>query len=47
MKKAFTTGNTQVALLKEADSNIYDAEGYEEASHFQMEQALQLAQVDK
>jgi hypothetical protein len=34
MKKAFTTVNTQLTLLKEADSNIYDLEGDEEASHF-------------
>jgi hypothetical protein len=32
--------------LKEADSDIYESEG-EEASHFQVDQALQFAQLDK
>jgi hypothetical protein len=45
--KAFTTVNTQLVLLNEADSDIYDSEGDEEASHFQMDEALQFAQVDK
>jgi hypothetical protein len=47
IKKAFTTVNTQLAQLKEADSEIYESEGDEEASHFQVDQALQFAQVDK
>jgi hypothetical protein len=47
MKKAFTTVNTQLELLKEADSDIYDSEWDEEASHFQMDEALQFAQFDK
>jgi hypothetical protein len=46
MKKAFTTVNTQIELLNEADSDIYDSEGDEEASHLQMDEALQFAQVD-
>jgi hypothetical protein len=45
-KKAFTTINTQLAQLKEADSDISESEG-EEASHFQVDQALQFSQVDK
>jgi serine protease inhibitor ecotin len=47
MKKAFTTVNTQLILLKEADSEISDSEGDEEASHFQMDEALQFDQVTK
>jgi hypothetical protein len=47
MKKAFTTVNTQLALLKEADYDISDSEGDEEASHFQIDEALQFAQVNK
>jgi hypothetical protein len=46
MKKAFNTVNTQLAQLKEADSDISESEG-EEASHFQVNQALQFAQLDK
>jgi hypothetical protein len=46
INKAFTTVNTQLAQLKEADSDISDSEG-EEASHFQVDQALQFAQLDK
>jgi hypothetical protein len=46
IKKAFTTVNTQLAQLKEADSDISESEG-EEASHFQVDQALQFAQLDK
>jgi hypothetical protein len=45
IKKAFTTVNTQLAQLKEADSVISESEG-EEASHFQVDQALQFAQLD-
>jgi Tfp pilus assembly protein PilO len=47
MKKSFTTINTQLTLLKEADSDISDSEGDEEASYFQMDETLQFAQVDK
>jgi hypothetical protein len=39
MNKSFTTVNTQLAQLKEADSEIYELE-VEEASHFQVDQAL-------
>jgi hypothetical protein len=39
INKAFTTVNTQLAQLKEADSDISDSEG-EEALHFQVDQAL-------
>jgi hypothetical protein len=46
IKKAFTTFNTQLAQLKEADTDIYESE-LEEVSHFQVDQALQLAQLDK
>jgi hypothetical protein len=46
IKKAFTTVNTQYAQLKEADSDISESEG-EEASHFQVDQALKFAQLDK
>jgi hypothetical protein len=46
-KKNFTTVNTQLAQLKEADSDISESEEDEEASHFQVDQALQFAQVDK
>jgi hypothetical protein len=46
IKKAFTTVNTQRAQLKETDSDISELEG-EEASHFQVDQALQFAQLDK
>jgi hypothetical protein len=46
INKAFTTVKTQLAQLKEADSDISESEG-EEASHFQVDQALQFAQLDK
>jgi hypothetical protein len=46
IKKEFTTFNTQLAQLKEADSDISELEG-EEASHFQVDQAIQFAQIDK
>jgi hypothetical protein len=46
IKKAFTTVNTQLAQLKQVDSDISESEG-EEASHFQVDQALQFAQLDK
>jgi hypothetical protein len=45
IKKAFTTVNTQLAQLKEAYYDISESEG-EEASHFQVDQALQFAQLD-
>jgi hypothetical protein len=45
IKKAFTTVNTQLAQSKEADSDISELEG-EEASHFQVDQALQFKQLD-
>jgi hypothetical protein len=41
------TVNTQIALLEEADSEISNSKGDEEASHFHMDEALQCAQVDK
>jgi hypothetical protein len=47
IKKAFTTVNTQLAQLKEAESNTSESEGEDEAYHFQMDPALQSAQVDK
>jgi hypothetical protein len=46
IKKAFAAINTQLAQLKEADSDISESEG-EEASHFQVDQALQFAQLNK
>jgi hypothetical protein len=46
IKKASTMVNTQLAQLKEADSDISESEG-EEALYFQVDQALQFAQVDK
>jgi hypothetical protein len=46
IKKAFTMVNTQLAQLKEADYDISELEG-EEASHFQVDQGLQFAQLDK
>jgi hypothetical protein len=46
IKKAFTTVNTQLAQLNEAESDISDSEGEEESSHFQMDAAFQFAQVD-
>jgi hypothetical protein len=47
MRKAFTTVNTQLEKLKEAESDIYESEGEDEASHFQMDVALQFVQVEK
>jgi hypothetical protein len=38
--------NPQLAQLKEADSEISESEG-EEVSHFQLDQALQFAQLEK
>jgi hypothetical protein len=46
MRKAFTTVNTQLEKLKEATSDISELEGEDEASHFQMDIALQFAQVE-
>jgi hypothetical protein len=46
-RKAFTTVNTQLEKLKEAESDISELEGEDEASHFQMNVALQFAQVEK
>jgi hypothetical protein len=47
MMKAFTMVNTQLEKLKEAEYDISDSEGEDEASHFQMDPALQFAQVEK
>jgi uncharacterized coiled-coil DUF342 family protein len=47
MRKAFTTVNTQLEKLKEAESEISELEGEDEASHFQMDVALQFSQVEK
>jgi hypothetical protein len=46
IKKLFTTVNTQIAQLEEADYDISELEG-EESSYFQVGQALQFAQLDK
>jgi hypothetical protein len=43
MNKAFTTVNTQLTLLKEADFDISESESDEEASNFQMSEAMQFA----
>jgi hypothetical protein len=47
MRKAFTTVNTQLEKLKEAKSDISESEGEDEASHYQMDVALQFVQVKK
>jgi hypothetical protein len=47
MRKAFRTVNTQLEKLKEAESDISELEGEDEASHSQMDVALQFAQVEK
>jgi hypothetical protein len=47
MKKAFTTVNTQLEKLKEADSELSGSEDDDDQSHFQMDAAIQFAQVDK
>jgi hypothetical protein len=49
MKKAFTTVNTQLKELKEADSDISESDGDEEASHFQVDDSFQFqfAQVNE
>jgi hypothetical protein len=46
-RKAFTTVSTQLEKLKEAESDISEPEGEDGASHFQMDVALQFAQVEK
>jgi hypothetical protein len=46
MKKAFTTVNTQLEKLKEADSDLSGSEDDNDQSHFQMDAAIQFAQVD-
>jgi hypothetical protein len=46
-RKAFTTVNTQLEKLKEAESEVSESEGEDEASHFQMDATLQFAQVEK
>jgi hypothetical protein len=46
-KKAFTTVNAQLENLKEADSDLSGSEDDDDQSHFQMDAALLLAQVDK
>jgi hypothetical protein len=47
INKAFTMVNIHLVQLKEADSDISESEGDKEASHFQVDQAVQFAQVDK
>jgi hypothetical protein len=47
MKKNFTTVNTQLEKLKEADSDLSGSEDDDDQLHFQMDAALQLAQLDK
>jgi hypothetical protein len=47
MRKAFMMVNTKLEKLKEAESDISESEGEGEASHYQMDVALQFAQVEK
>jgi hypothetical protein len=47
MNKDVTTVNAQLKKLKEADYDLYGSEDDDDQSHFQMDAALQLAQVDK
>jgi hypothetical protein len=47
MKKAFTTVNTQLKNMKEADSDPSGYEDDDDQSQFQMDAALQFAQADK
>jgi hypothetical protein len=47
MRKGFTTVSTQLEKLKEAESDISESGGEDEASHLQMDVALQFAQVEK
>jgi hypothetical protein len=46
IKKAFTAVNAQLAQLEDTDADSSESEG-EEASHFQVDQAFQFAQLDK
>jgi hypothetical protein len=46
-RKAFTTVNTQLEKLKEAESDISESESEDEASHFKMDVALQFVQLEK
>jgi hypothetical protein len=46
-RKAFKMVITHFEKLKEAESDISESEGEVEASHFQMDAALQFAQVEK
>jgi hypothetical protein len=47
MKKAFTKVNTQLKKLNEAVSDLSGSEDDDDQSHFQMDAAIQFAQVDK
>jgi hypothetical protein len=47
MRKAFTTVNTQLEKLKEAESDISESGGEDEASYFQMDVVLHFAHVEK
>jgi hypothetical protein len=47
MKKAFSTVNTQLEKMKEADSNLSGSEDDDDQLHFKMDAALLFAQVDK
>jgi hypothetical protein len=46
MKKAFTTVNTQLEKMREADSDLSGSKDDNDQSYFQMDAALLLAQVD-
>jgi hypothetical protein len=46
MKKSFTTVNTQLEKLKEADYELSGSEDDDDHSHFQMDASLQFAQAD-
>jgi hypothetical protein len=47
MKKAFTTVNTQIEKLKEADSDLSGSEDDDDQLHFQIDAPIQFTQVDK
>jgi hypothetical protein len=47
IKKAFTTVNTQLEKLKEANSDLSGSEDDDDQSHFQMDAAIQFTHVDK
>ena len=53
MSRAFTTVNTQLQNIKEAESNLYDSEDEDEVSNFQMadidvgKSNFQFAHLDK